>query len=89
MQNINSNNSNTIVYILALVAATIIALAVIMHYTDIGQRDNSLGAKIERATDDVAEGVEDAAENFQDRSPAEKAGDAIEDMGDRVERAVE
>lgn len=84
---IRNNGSNTIMYILALVAATIIALAVIMHYTR--KDDASLGSRIEAAADDMAEGVENAAEEMQDRTPAEKAGDAIEDFGDRVEKAVE
>jgi uncharacterized protein YbjQ (UPF0145 family) len=83
----NVNRNNTVVYIVALVAATIIALAVIMHYTR--DENRTLGDRIEAATDDIAEGVEDAAENMQNRSPAEKAGDAIEDFGDRVEKAVE
>ncbi|HEY1095972.1 MAG TPA: hypothetical protein VGF14_01880 [Alphaproteobacteria bacterium] len=87
MTTIRTNGTNTVMYILALVAATIIALAVIMHYTR--QEDRSLGGRIEAAADEMAEGVENASEEMQDRTPAEKAGDAIEDFGDRVEKAVE
>lgn len=80
----NIRNNNTVVYILALVAATVIALAAIMYYSD-ARKPATMGDRIEAATDDIAEGVDNASERFQDRSPAEKVGDAIEDAGDKVQ----
>lgn len=80
----NIRNNNTVVYILALIAATVIALAAIMYYSD-HRKPATLGDRIEAAADDLAEGVDNASEEMQDRSPAEKVGDAIEDAGDDIQ----
>jgi hypothetical protein len=83
----NVRNNNTIVYILALVAVTVIALAAIMYYSD-ARRPATVGERIEAAADEMAEGVDNATERMQDRTPAEKVGDAIEDAGDRVQDSM-
>ena len=84
----NIRNNNTVVYILALVAATVIALAAIMYYSD-ARKPATLGEKIEAAADDIAEGVDNAGERMQDRTPTEKVGDAIEDAGDNIQDKME
>jgi hypothetical protein len=81
----NTRSNNTFMYILALVAATIIALAVIMHYT---KKEETLGERINAAAGEMADGIENATDKLRNRTPAEKAGDAIEDMGDSIKRAV-
>lgn len=47
------------------------------------------GEKIENAADDLGDGVEDAAEEMQDRSTGEKIGDAIEDTGEEMQEMAE
>jgi hypothetical protein len=47
------------------------------------------GEKIENAADEFGDGVEDAAEEMQDRSTGEKIGDAIEDTGEEMQEMAE
>lgn len=82
----NTRTNNTFIYIIALIVATIIALAVIMHVT---KRDQTFGERMDAAAGEMAQGFDRATDEFRDRSLTEKAGDAIEDMGDSIERAVE
>lgn len=82
----NTRSNNTVMYILALVVATIIALAAIMHYT---KREQTLGERMDAAAGEMAKGIDNATDRFRDRTPAEKVGDAVEDMGDSVERAFD
>ena len=79
----NTRNTNTVVYILALVAATVIALAAIMYYSD-ARKPATLGDRINAATTDLSDGVKDATNDLRDRNPAQKAGDAIENAGDKI-----
>lgn len=44
--------------------------------------------KVEDAADDLGDGIEDAAEEMQDRSTGEKVGDAIEDAGEEMDEMV-
>jgi hypothetical protein len=82
----STRSNNTFIYIMALIVATIIALAVIMHYT---KRDQTFGERIDAAAGEMVNGVEKAADKFQDRSLAEKTDDAVKDVGNSIERAVE
>jgi hypothetical protein len=82
----NTRSNNTMMYIVALVVATIIALAAIMHYT---KRDQTIGERMDAAAGEMAKGIDNAADKFRDRTPTEKVGDAVEDMGDSVQRALD
>lgn len=45
--------------------------------------------RVENAADEVADGVEDAGEELQDRSATEKMGDAVEDTGEEIKENAE
>lgn len=52
-------------------------------------KEQTTGEKIENAADEFGDGVEDAAEEMQDRSAGEKMGDAIEDTGEEMQEMAE
>lgn len=45
--------------------------------------------KVENAAEEMSQGVENAAEELQDRSAGEEVGDAVEDTGQAIEDAAE
>ena len=80
-----SNRSTVIVMVIA-----ILALLAIVAYGVMNAPDNrSTGERLGDAMSNLSNGVEDAGESLQDRTPAQKLGDAVEDAGDRIERATE
>ena len=76
-----SNSSNAIVAILA------IAVVVILAFVFLGAKDNrGTGERIGDAVTELENGnsPSEAVEQLEDRSPAEKAGDAIGDAADKA-----
>lgn len=67
-----------------LVASTIGLLAL----TACGD-ESATEEKVENATEEMSQGVENAAEELQDRSAGEEVGDAVEDTGQAIEDAAE
>lgn len=45
--------------------------------------------RVEDAADEVGDGIEEAAEDMQNRSTGEKMGDAIEDAGEEMQEAAQ
>ncbi|MGE0754036.1 MAG: hypothetical protein AB7L92_02625, partial [Alphaproteobacteria bacterium] len=53
------------------------------------QKNKEPSTKLGNAVEDMADGVEDAAEELDpNRTTGEKVGDAIEDMGENIEDAA-
>jgi cell division protein FtsL len=72
-----TNNNKTIIGIL------VIAVIVLLGYVVLNQPDQrSLGDKIEDAASQLDEGVDDAARELEDRTPAERVIDEVEDATD-------
>lgn len=81
-----SNNTRTILGIVLLI---IIAIAAYSLLTAPDQR--TTGEKVGDAVDEISNGngLGEAAEELEDRSPAERVGDAIEDTGDAIEEGTD
>lgn len=72
----------------ALVAVIVLIIAV-LAYGVLTMPDERSGA--ERLGDAISElpnGVDNAAEQLEDRTPGEKLGDAVEDAGDDVGESI-
>ena len=81
-----TTRNNYLSYGILFVAVIVIAVTVVAYMKP---QDNSLGARVDRAAEDVSDGVKDAARELDpNRTPAEKVGDALEDAGDNLKDAV-
>lgn len=72
------------------VVILIIAVVAMLAYSVLTMPDNRSGA--ERVGDAISElpnGVDNAAEQLEDRTPGEKIGDAVEDAGDSIKDATD
>jgi uncharacterized protein YpmB len=67
-------NLNIIIIILGILAAVIM----------IFQIQNNQKSSFEKAVDDISNGVSNAADEFKEKTPAEKVGDAVKDAGQKV-----
>lgn len=80
VQNLNKSRLMNLLFVLLAVSALAFVTAC---------EEPTTGEKIENAADDFTDGVEDAAEELQDRSAGEKAGDAVEDAGEEIQEWAE
>ncbi len=72
-----TKNSKTIIGIL------VVAIVVLLGFMVLNQPDQrSFGEKVGDAASSLEEGVDDAARELEDRTPAERIGDEIEDATD-------
>lgn len=87
----NPNKSGTMIAIVIVVLLVVIAGA---YFLDASRNSDT---KLGRATDEfvdnaergrIAEGAEEASEEFKDRTTGEKVGDAIEDAGRDIQDAA-
>lgn len=69
----NSNSSRLIISIVVLV------LLIAAGYWFVTPRERTLGEKVGDAASELSDGVKDAVDATQDKSPAEKVGDAVKD----------
>jgi len=69
------------VYIVVIVA--LIALVAIVGMNM--RHEPTAGERIGNAIDEMTDGMENAGEELQDRSPLEKMGDAVEDAGEEMQ----
>ncbi|MCK9992993.1 MAG: hypothetical protein Dbin4_01513 [Alphaproteobacteria bacterium] len=72
---------------LAIAAIAIIA-GIAGYYLMNAPDRRSTGEKIGDAVDELDRGLGEAAEKLEDRTPAEKLGDAIEDAGDDIKKST-
>lgn len=74
------NNNNSSYVILAIVA--IIAVVALVFFL---QPRDEPSTQLGRAVEEMAEGIDDAANEFgRDKTAGEKLGDAVEDLGDDI-----
>ena len=73
------------VYLVVIVALIAIVAIVGLNM----QREETPGERIGNAVDEMGDGMEDAAEEMQNRSPMEKVGDSIEDAGEEVNESMQ
>ncbi len=79
MANASTNFSRMLIYIV------VAALIVIVAYTMLSAPDRrSTGERIGDAVDALPHGVDKAARELKSRTPGEKAGDAVKDVGDNI-----
>jgi len=74
----------------ALLVIIIVAVIAVLAYSVLTMPDNRSGA--ERLGDAISElpnGVDNAAEQLEDRTPGEKIGDAVEDAGENIKNATD
>lgn len=80
IQDLNKSRLANIFFVLLAVSALTVVAAC---------KEPTTGEKIENAAEELGDGVEDAADEFDNRSPMEKMGDSIEDAGDEIQDAAE
>ncbi len=67
----------------SITIAAILIVVVIIGYLAMTTRENrSVGEKFGDAIEKMDDGVDNAARELKDRTPAEKVGDAVEDAVD-------
>ena len=76
-------NSRSLIAILAVVVIAVIAYAFL---TMPDQR--STGQRFGDAIDALPQGVDKAAEQLEKRTPGEKLGDAVQDVGDDIKQTT-
>ena len=80
-------NSTTMIIVIA-----VLAVLAFLAYNFLNAPDRrTTGERVGDAVDHVQEGhgIDSAVKSMQDRTPAQKAGDAIENAGDDVQKAVD
>lgn len=80
----NNSNSKTLLVIAIVVVVGIIAWGVL---TMPDQR--STGQKVGDAIDTLPQGVDKAARQLENRTPGEKLGDAVKDVGDDIKEKTD
>lgn len=81
----NDKNSNMVIIVVVLAALAFVAYMV-MNAPD----NRTTGERIGDAVDNVKEGnLDGAARSLQDRTPAQKMGDAVERAGDKIQESAE
>lgn len=79
----NSSNGRNLLII------AIIAVLLLVGYSVLNAPDQrSGGQKISDAIDELPNGVDKAARQLEDRTPAEKLEDAAQDVGEDVKKAT-
>lgn len=79
----NSSNGRNLLII------AIVAVLLLVGYSVLNAPDQrSGGQKISDAIDELPNGVDKAARQLEDRTPAEKLEDAAQDVGDDVKKAT-
>ena len=81
----NSNSKSTV---LIMVVAVIALLAIVAYAIMQAPDRRSTGERVGDAVSNLSDGVDNAAEQLKDRTPAQKLGDAVEDAGDKVQDAT-
>jgi short subunit fatty acids transporter len=66
-----------------IIAIIVIAIALIAYSYMTTPENRSAGQKIDAAVNQLDNGVDNAARELQDRTPAERAKDAIKDATDK------
>ena len=67
-----------------IIIACAIALLAVLAFSFLNVReDRSLGEKISDASENLSDGVDDAARSLEDRTPAEKLQDGLSDAVER------
>ena len=66
--------------VLTVIAAIVLVGAGVVYMTT--PEDRSIGQKVEDAANSLDDGVDDAARQLEDRTPAEKLSDSIDDATD-------
>lgn len=67
-----------------ILIAIIVVVALVLGYSAMTTRENrTVGEKVDAAVGQLDNGVDNAARELKDRTPAEKVGDAIEDATDK------
>lgn len=69
----NSNTSRLVISILVVV------LLIAAGYWFVTPKERTLGEKVNDAAGELSNGVKGATDALQDKSPAEKVGDAVKD----------
>lgn len=70
----------------AILLTIVVIVALIIGYAAMTTRENrTVGEKVSDAVGQLDNGVDNAARELKDRTPAEKVGDAIEDATDSNE----
>lgn len=88
-QTSNSKAAGSTIAIILVVVAVIAGAVYFLGTGKVDVADSGQDTKIERASDELVDGVENASEATQDRSTGERVGDAIEDTGDAIQDAAE
>lgn len=79
----NSSNGRNLIII------AIVAVLLLVGYSVLNAPDQrSGGEKISDAIDELPNGVDKAARQLEDRTPAEKLEDAAQDVGEDVKKAT-
>ena len=72
--------NNTAKTVIAIIALAVVGFLGYTYLTT--EEDRTFAETIEDAGNNLDEGFDDAVRSLEDRTPAEKAGDAIEDATD-------
>lgn len=67
----------------------VLAAAAMLTLVSACKEEPTATERVENAADEMTDGVEDAAEEMQDRSATEKMGDAVEDAGEEIKENAE
>ncbi len=71
-----------------LVGIIILAIVGFLAYPYVMHDNRTTGERLGDAVDALPHGIDKAADQLGDRSPAERAGDALRKTGDKIDNAV-
>ncbi|MFZ4762792.1 MAG: hypothetical protein ACOYK8_08265 [Alphaproteobacteria bacterium] len=74
--------------VLVAIAAIFVVIAVIGYNVLNAQDKRSTGEKISDAVNELPNGVDKAARQLEERTPANKLEDAIKDTGDSIKKST-
>lgn len=79
----NHSRNQYIIYAVLILLSAALTTALIRN-------NDASDTRFERAMDELSDGVDNAADEFDhDRTPGEKFGDAVEDIGDDIKDATD
>jgi len=70
-----------------IIAIVLLIVIVLLGANQVMKKSHKSG--VEKAADDISDGVHNAAGEFKQKGPAEKAGDAIKNAGQKIKDSTE
>ncbi len=78
---LDKKNGNTATYFII----GLLLIIFLIWYNQNAKKESTL----KKVTDDISQGINNAKDEFKDKTPIEKVGDAVEDAGQKIKDSTE